>query len=297
MINFSCPGCGKKMQAADDLAGRSAKCKKCGGKLTIPSPHSNTSSDADGAVPKQQNPAEDAEGKQQQEQMQQELERVKRLKQEQELEQAKQQYEQAQQQLALARAESEKVNREREELFEQLEQADEEMIGSVEKLVSLIKQGAPVMLDARLVAYQNYLASGEEVLKRFPQRSWKPWYIRGLIYGYILGDKEKATESLERARVLAPHSERIKWAIKEVEGKSCFIATAVYRSSEHPDVRYLRDFRDRVMLRSFFGREFVRCYYVVGPQLARLLERLPILRPLARSLLRSIIQRLQHRKW
>ena len=49
---------------------------------------------------------------------------------------------------------------------------------------------------------------------------------------------------------------------------SCFVATAVYGSADHPDVVSLRRIRDEVLVRSVVGRGFVRLYWAVGPRLA-----------------------------
>lgn len=38
MIEFSCPSCGKQFRVPDEYAGRSAKCKGCGGAVTVPRP-------------------------------------------------------------------------------------------------------------------------------------------------------------------------------------------------------------------------------------------------------------------
>ena len=38
MIQVSCSGCGTKLKVKDELAGRSGKCPKCGGKVKIPAP-------------------------------------------------------------------------------------------------------------------------------------------------------------------------------------------------------------------------------------------------------------------
>jgi hypothetical protein len=37
-IDVTCPACGKEFSARDDFAGRTVKCKSCGGKITIPTP-------------------------------------------------------------------------------------------------------------------------------------------------------------------------------------------------------------------------------------------------------------------
>lgn len=50
---------------------------------------------------------------------------------------------------------------------------------------------------------------------------------------------------------------------------TCFVATAAYGNSLHPDVCYLRQFRDNTLLKSVAGRAFVDFYWCVGPKLAK----------------------------
>lgn len=47
----------------------------------------------------------------------------------------------------------------------------------------------------------------------------------------------------------------------------CFIATAAYGSSGHPDVVLLRTFRDQILAKSLLGRAFSRFYYYISPTL------------------------------
>lgn len=49
----------------------------------------------------------------------------------------------------------------------------------------------------------------------------------------------------------------------------CYIATAVYGDYDHENVRLFRKFRDQVLLKSPFGRLFVKIYYAISPSLAR----------------------------
>ena len=49
------------------------------------------------------------------------------------------------------------------------------------------------------------------------------------------------------------------------DSSSCFVATAAYGDPAHPDVVYLRAFRDGVLNHNLLGRTFVSFYYKYGP--------------------------------
>ena len=49
---------------------------------------------------------------------------------------------------------------------------------------------------------------------------------------------------------------------------ACFIATAAFGSYMEPEVKILRDFRDRVLLTNFAGKAFVGLYYKCSPPVA-----------------------------
>jgi serine/threonine protein kinase len=55
--------------------------------------------------------------------------------------------------------------------------------------------------------------------------------------------------------------------------KFCFVATAAYRSEFHPDVVWLRAFRDRVLMKTIFGSNFVEFYYRNGLFVASIVAR------------------------
>lgn len=57
--------------------------------------------------------------------------------------------------------------------------------------------------------------------------------------------------------------------------KRCFIATAAFGSSHSPYVRILREFRDRYLMNSDYGRLFISTYYSVSPSAAYYLEKHP----------------------
>jgi Fibronectin type III domain len=62
--------------------------------------------------------------------------------------------------------------------------------------------------------------------------------------------------------------------VEEEEG-GCFIATAAFGSIDHPTVRVLRTFRDRVLLKSGPGTRFVDAYYQYSPPMASRLSAHP----------------------
>ncbi len=64
-------------------------------------------------------------------------------------------------------------------------------------------------------------------------------------------------------------------------------------SGDAPQVESLRQFRDRVLLRSTQGRCVVRAYYVVGPYLAEILEKFPLLKNPVRRILEYMVERLK----
>jgi Divergent InlB B-repeat domain len=76
-----------------------------------------------------------------------------------------------------------------------------------------------------------------------------------------------------------------EWFKKLKEKYGCFIATAAYSDPEHPDVRVLRQFRDRYLMKSRAGRAFVSLYYRYSPPLAEFVAKCPVLRAMSRAAL------------
>jgi hypothetical protein len=64
--------------------------------------------------------------------------------------------------------------------------------------------------------------------------------------------------------------------------KGCFIATAAYGHYSAPQVQALREFRDRYLMPTAFGRAFVRWYYEYGPAGAKFINVHPWLKPVVR---------------
>jgi hypothetical protein len=75
----------------------------------------------------------------------------------------------------------------------------------------------------------------------------------------------------------------------QAEGGYCFVATAAYGDYDHPYVRVLRDFRDRVLEGHSLGRDFVAFYYRHSPPMADFIRRHPVARTAARVLLFPVV--------
>ena len=74
----------------------------------------------------------------------------------------------------------------------------------------------------------------------------------------------------------------------------CYIATAVYGSYDAPEVKVLRKFRDTKLLRSFFGRLFVKIYYCISPFLVRTLYKAKIVNKISKKILDYIVNSIKN---
>lgn len=78
-----------------------------------------------------------------------------------------------------------------------------------------------------------------------------------------------------------------------VEESRCIIVTASYGSELMPDVVFLKDFRDRVIRRSYLGGRFLwifeKLYYAFSPQLAEFISKHELLRAWVRIGLKPLI--------
>jgi hypothetical protein len=83
--------------------------------------------------------------------------------------------------------------------------------------------------------------------------------------------------------------------IESKSGATCFVATAAYGDWRHPEVEFLRWYRDNVLVRSAAGRTFTRVYWHVGPYLAKTVALFPPLRRIARSALSWLVKVLRSR--
>jgi hypothetical protein len=92
------------------------------------------------------------------------------------------------------------------------------------------------------------------------------------------------------AGMATPAPEQDLWELYQknggkADGGHCFVATAAYGDYDHPQVRSLRRFRDRVLAESELGREAIDFYYRHSPPLAAWIARSDARRTFARMLL------------
>lgn len=71
----------------------------------------------------------------------------------------------------------------------------------------------------------------------------------------------------------------------------CFIATAIY-GPHAEETNALRDWRDAVLMPSWFGRVLVGVYYRLSPPLARILGRSMALRKIVQQCLDALVKRI-----
>ncbi len=75
----------------------------------------------------------------------------------------------------------------------------------------------------------------------------------------------------------------------------CFVASATYGDEDFVEVQFLRAFRDSILSRSQVGRAFISAYYHLGPYAAYVVERVPILKSVARKTLDRVVLAIERR--
>jgi len=131
------------------------------------------------------------------------------------------------------------------------------------------------------------------------------WHLRASLY-FDLKNWQNALQDVEY--ILSHYSSdgdaylsarKLKDQIEASKEKSsgCFIATAVYASSDCSELTVLRSYRDDVLLGSPIGRVLVSCYYRISPSIARLISKSRYARNIVRIvILDPIVVTLKRRK-
>ncbi len=99
----------------------------------------------------------------------------------------------------------------------------------------------------------------------------------------------KSAPAAKRATPKTTPSQRAEQKA-EKPSSGCFVATACYGDSEHPDVVTLREWRDRRLRQTKTGRRFIAAYYRLSPPIARFLAGKRVLVTLGRIALGPIVR-------
>lgn len=119
-------------------------------------------------------------------------------------------------------------------------------------------QALVILADSYVHCLNQNLEEGEQLAKR----------------AISLGDKSGVAQQLlsdisESKDVFQPYQGK-KHPSTSSGHSGCYIATAVYGSYDCPQVWVLRRFRDDTLLKTWYGRIFVKVYYSISPALVRL---------------------------
>jgi hypothetical protein len=137
-----------------------------------------------------------------------------------------------------------------------------------------------LLISATINGVRNFIQrlDTKSLIKRSKKDDANALYQLGQKYEYGKGveyDKEKAIEYYSRAENLG-HAEAK--SAKERAQNGCFIISVCLAESNFLVLNNYRDFRDQVLIKSFYGRKFVGYYYQYGPKIASLIKKYSVLR-------------------
>lgn len=82
--------------------------------------------------------------------------------------------------------------------------------------------------------------------------------------------------------------------IESKSGATCFVASVAYDDPNHPDVMFLRGYRDNVLSKSKAGQAFIAWYWRNGPKLAKFVGNSSFLKDSARIVISTIVKIIRH---
>lgn len=110
--------------------------------------------------------------------------------------------------------------------------------------------------------------------------------------------KNESDESLKTIRAALSEicKEKVCPSFNLESSGGCFIATAAYSTTIHPDLDTFRQFRDRTLLTNSLGRVLVSVYYQIGPQLAQYVNRSLSVKKIVRFFLEKLASFMRSRQ-
>ncbi len=83
--------------------------------------------------------------------------------------------------------------------------------------------------------------------------------------------------------------EKYNMKVKKHQNSGCYIATAIYKSYDCPEVWTLRRFRDNILLENIIGKLFVKIYYFLSPTIVKYFGRTRIFNMLFKTTLDKFV--------
>jgi len=102
-------------------------------------------------------------------------------------------------------------------------------------------------------------------------------------------DRKEINRIIKNAEIHKNYSSISRSQTKQ-EKSGCFIATAVYKDYDAPEVQVLRKFRDKKLNRCLLGKVFIKAYYFISPPIANLLSNHKRLIKLTKYVLDKIVK-------
>lgn len=83
--------------------------------------------------------------------------------------------------------------------------------------------------------------------------------------------------------------------LNDSKSKNCYIATAVYKDIEHPNVKSLRKYRDEILSNYILGELFIKKYYRYAPKLTKHFSGKSIFNTIIKHLLDIVVKIIEHK--
>lgn len=184
--------------------------------------------------------------------------------------------------------EREKIKQKREELYEQKEREEKEKYNRrmndlkkqyYNEIVRMLKvfpgstcadlyEKSPILKEMTgntldlLMDLLRYLEENKDLgVTRVSGRSGLYFYVND---GSIDVEELKQKKSEEWDRIM--HPEKYRTATKS----GCYVATCIYGTYDCPEVWTLRRYRDYNLSKTWYGRLFIRTYYIISPRIVKL---------------------------
>lgn len=78
---------------------------------------------------------------------------------------------------------------------------------------------------------------------------------------------------------------------------NCFIATAILKNPMHPDIIFLKKYRDEYLVKYSMGRIFIRSYYFLSPPIAIIISKHRLISSFVRKIILNPIVKIVRKKY